>query len=271
MTPDEAEAVCKVVRARSGVVIDPSKTYVIETRLAVLARRDGYESLAELVQALSADEALMAAVTETLTHSETCFFRDRTPFHRFCDEMLPQLAARRDRPLRVWSAGCATGQEAYSLAMMIDEAAARSPGLKVELFASDLSERRLEKAQSGLYTQFEVQRGLPIRLLVRHFDREGELWVVSPRLRERIRWRRINLIAELKPVSHFDVIFCRNVLTMLDPALRPQLLERLARALTPDGWLVLGREETAAGVAALEPVNGWAGAFGRSDRIRAAA
>jgi chemotaxis protein methyltransferase CheR len=260
------------VLAQSGVVLDPTKTYILETRLAAVARREGFDGVGELIEALRQDEALMWLATEALTHSETCFFRDRAPFHRFRDEMLPALARRRERPLRIWSAGCSTGQEAYSLAMMVDEAAGAVPGLKVELFASDLSDRRLEKAQSGLYTQFEVQRGLPIRLLTRHFDKVDELWQARPRLREAIRWRKINLMAELKPVDHFDVIFCRNLVSMLAPEVRGSVLEKLARALTADGWLVLGAGETAAGLTdALEPVPAWPGAFGRTAAHRAAA
>ncbi len=274
MSPEDVEVICKVVHARSGVAVDPTKTYMIETRLTPVARRDGFEDLEALVNALRErrDDRLMWAVTEALTQGETSFFRDREPFTRFRDQMLPTLAAQRDGPLRVWSAACATGQEPYSMAMAIDEAIAQVPGLRVELFASDLSERRLEKAQSGLYTQFEIQRGLPIRLLVRHFEKVDELWRPSARLREMIRWRRINLLADLRPLGQFDVIFCRNVISTLDPALRPRVLEQMARALAPDGWLVLGRDETAAGLTeTLEPVDGWTGAFARSPGFRAAA
>ena len=272
MTPQAADMVCRLVHARSGVRLDPARIYMIEVRLTPIARRQGLETLDELIEALPGDEPLAWAATEALTQAETCFFRDRVPFHRFRDELLPGLAGRRERPLRVWSAGCATGQEAYSLAMMIDEAASAAPGLKVQLFASDLSERRLEKARSGLYSQFEVQRGLPIRLLLRHFDKADDLWQAAPRLRERIRWRQVNLMDPLKPVGHFDVVFCRNLIGMLDPDLRPAVLEKLARTMTPDGWLVLGAEESALGVTdALRPVEGWPGAFARSPDFRAAA
>ncbi|HEY2661165.1 MAG TPA: protein-glutamate O-methyltransferase CheR [Caulobacteraceae bacterium] len=274
MSPEDIEVVRKVVHARSGVAIDPTKTYAIESRLTPMARRDGFEDLAALVQALRErrDDALMWAVTEALTVGETSFFRDREPFAHFRDQMLPALSAQRDRPLRVWSAACATGQEPYSMAMAIEEAMVLAPGLRVDLFASDLSERRLEKAQSGLYTQFEVQRGLPIRQLVRHFEKVDELWRVSARLREMIRWRRINLLADLGPLGQFDVIFCRNVISTFDPALRTRGLEQMARALAPDGWLVLGHDETAAGLTeSLQPVDGWTGAFSRSPSFRAAA
>lgn len=274
MTPEDAEIVRQVVHARSGVAIDPAKTYVIETRLTPLARRDGYPDLDALISALRErrDEALLWAVTEALIQGETCFFRDREPFVQFRDSMLPALAVRRDRPLRIWSAACATGQEPYSMAMAVDEAVGHVPGLRVDLFASDLSERRLEKAQSGLYSQFEIQRGLPIRQLVKHFEKVDEMWRVSSRIRDSIRWRRINLLADLRPLGQFDVIFCRNLISLLDPALRRRVLDQMARALAPDGWLVLGQGESATGLTdSLDPAPGWTGAFARSPSFRNAA
>ncbi|MDR3507401.1 MAG: protein-glutamate O-methyltransferase CheR [Caulobacteraceae bacterium] len=274
MKSEDLETVRMVVHARSGVAVDISKEYAIESRLAPLARRDSFADVGELVQAIRArrDEGLMWSVTEALIQGETCFFRDREPFALFRDDMLPALAARADRPVRVWSAACSTGQEPYSLAMIVDEVAPRFPGLKVELFASDLSERRLEKAQSGLYTQFEVQRGLPIRLLVRHFEKVEEVWRLSQSLRQMVRFRRINLLADLRALGQYDVIFCRNVISSLDPALRGRVLEQMAQALAPGGWLVLGQDERPMGLTeALESISGWDGAFGRNPAFRAAA
>lgn len=274
MKPEDAEIVRLVVHARSGVSIDPHKTYSIESHLAPIARRDGYAGVEELIHAMRArrDEGLMWAVTEALIQGETSFFRDRTPFEKFRDEMLPALAARRDRPMRIWSAACSTGQEPYSLCMAIDEVAGELPNPQIELFATDLSERRLEKAQSGLYTQFEIQRGLPIRRLVRHFEKVDDLWRISPRLREMVRWRRVNLLADLRPLGQFDVIFCRNVICDLDPALRGRVLEQMARALSNDGWLVLGQNETADGLTeALKPVPGHSHAYARNPAHRVAA
>src|SRR5262249_16957555 len=145
------------------------------------------------------------------------------------------------RPLRIWSAACGAGQEIYSLAMLADAMA--ESGLQVELAASDLAERMLEKAQSGLYTQFEVQRGLPIRRLAAHFEKEGDLWRIAPRIRQMVRWRRINLIAGLNGLGPFDVILCRNVLSgMVEPA-REKVLAELASAMAPDGVLVTGLRE----------------------------
>jgi len=275
MKPEDIEVVRGVVLSRSGVVIDPTKTYLIESRLAPLARREGFASQADLIQAVRArrDDRLMWALTEALTSSETCFFRDRTPFDQFRDEILPELAVLRgDQPIRVWSAACSTGQEPYSLAMIVDAERANLPGARIELFASDLSERCLEKAQSGLYTQFEVQRGLPIRLLVRHFEQIEELWALSPRVRQMVRWRRINLLADLRALGQFDVIFCRNVISAFDEAVRRRVLEQLAAALPEDGRLILGLDETVIGVTeALQPVPGRRGVYVPNPGYRRAA
>jgi chemotaxis protein methyltransferase CheR len=174
--------------------------------------------------------------------------------------------------VRVWSAACGSGQEIYSLAMLAEEADALAPGGCVELFASDLSERALEKAQSGLYTQFEVQRGLPIRLLVRHFDKDGEMWSIAPRLRQMVRWRRINLLADLSRIGAFDVIFCRYVLSNSVESARAKILENLAAALSPEGCLFLGAGETVEGITeALSPIEDRPGLFVRNPAFRAAA
>ena len=275
MNPEAVELIRAVVHGRSGAVLDPSKTYLIESRLAPVVRREGFASLDDLVAAMRTgrEERLLWAVTEALTPTETGFFRDRAPFQSFREEILPQLAlAREGQPIRVWSAACATGQEPYSLAMIVDDERSKFPGARVELFGSDLSERCLEKAQSGLYTQFEVQRGLPIRMLVRHFEKDGEMWLLSPRLRQMVRWRRINLLADLRPLGQFDVIFCRNVIGGLDAATRVRLLEQLARALPPDGYLVLGQDETVGeATQALQPIPGRRGLYGLNPEFRAAA
>lgn len=275
MSPDDLEIIRAVVHARSGVVVDLAKTYLIESRLAPLVRREGYTTVVELVQAMRAggDDGLKWAVTEALSSGETSFFRDRTPFTHFREDILPALGSRRgDRPIRVWSAACSTGQEPYSLAMIVDDERSKLPGVRVELFGSDLSEGRLEKAQSGLYSQFEIQRGLPIRLLVRHFEKIDEMWAMSPQIRQMVRWRRINLLADLRPLGQFDVIFCRNVVNDFDPAARRLVLEQLARALPEDGVLVLGVEETVDGVTqALRPIPGRPGLYAPDPAYRKAA
>ncbi len=256
-------------------MVDPEKSYFIETRLAPVARREGFGSIEDMMDALRErrEDRMAWAVVEALAHGETAFFRDREPFDLFRNEVLPNLAAARGgQPVRIWSAACASGQEPYSLAMIIEDERGRLPGLSVELFASDIGERQLEKAQSGLFTQFEVQRGLPIRQLVAHFEQQDDMWAVSPRLRQMIRWRRVNLVAELGAAERFDVIFCRYVLSTLIEPMRERLLANLACALSPEGYLFLGQQETAAGLCdALRPVSGCPGLYARSAAARAAA
>ncbi len=275
MTPDEVAIIRRVVLARSGMSIDPEKTYRLETQLAPLVRREGFADLSEMIHTIQAkrDNALMWSVTEALTNNETCFFRDRAPFQQFREEILPELAARRgERAIRIWSAACSTGQEPYSLAMLIDDEMSKYPSLAIDLLGSDISERCLEKAQSGLYTQFEIQRGLPIRLLVRYFERNDEAWTLAPRIRQMVRWRRVNLLADLRGLGVFDVIFCRNVISGFDAQTARAVLEHLATALPDDGRLILGIDETLAGVTdAFTPLSGGRGVYSPNPEFRVAA
>jgi chemotaxis protein methyltransferase CheR len=275
MTPQEYELLAALAKSRAGLKIDPAKTYLIESRLAPLARRENFGATADLILALRSmrEERLIWATVEALTFNDTAFFRDRIPFKQFREEVLPVIARQRGPgPIRVWSAGCATGQEAYSLAMAAEEAQLPA-GVTVEIYGSDLSERCLEKAQSGLYTQFEVQRGLPIRQLLRHFEQvDDQNWQISPRVRQKIRWRRVNLATELGGSGRFDVIFCRNVVSGLDEAARKTVLEGLAALLPPDGFLTLGLNETAGEVTnAFKAIPGRAALYARNPAFQAAA
>jgi chemotaxis protein methyltransferase CheR len=275
MTPADIELLVALCRSRAGLRVDPAKPYLIDSRLAPLARREGYGSIGDMIKAMRAsrEERLIWAVVEAMTLNETAFFRDREPFDQFAQDILPTLARLRGgAPIRVWSAGCATGQEAYSLAMLVDEARGQLGAARIELFGSDLAEACLEKAQSGLYTQFEVQRGLPIKLLVQHFEKAEEMWALTPRIRQMVRWRRINLIADITKLGQFDVIFCRNVLSSFDEAVRKRVLENIAALLPGDGYLVLGVRESAADVTeAFKPVSGKPGLFARNPAFRVAA
>lgn len=275
MTPSDRELVSQLCATRVGVRVDPEKAYLIESRLAPVARRDGFGSVGDMLSMLRErrEDKLAWSIVEAMVQSESAFFRDREPFALFRDEVLPALARKRGaEPVRIWSAACAAGQEVYSLAMIVEDERGRLPGLKVELFGTDIGERQLEKAQSGLYTQFEVQRGLPIRQLVRHFEQSDENWRVSPRLRQMIRWRRVNLVADLSTAGRFDVIFCRYVLSTLIEPMKGRLLINLARALSPEGYLFLGGQESAAGLSdAFEPVAGRPGLYARNPAYRVAA
>jgi chemotaxis protein methyltransferase CheR len=273
MKPDDLEILRILVQSRSGVVIDTAKTYLIESRLGPVARREGFASLADLVAALRTrrDERLLWTVTEALTDTDTAFFRDAAVFDEFRDAILPRFAGPRSGPIRIWSAACASGQEPYSLAMALEDERSRLGGARVELFASDLSEACLEKAQSGLYTQFEVQRGLPIRLLVRHFERHGEMWRIAPTLAQAVRFRRINLLADLGALGRFEEIYCRYAVSQFEPGVRLRVLAQLAGLLSDDGILVLGQGEGVEGVEGLAAVAGHGGLFARTPQARESA
>ena len=275
MTAEEIAQVVSLCRARAGLKVAPDKTYLIESRLSPVARREGFDSIAALLEAVRAhrDDALTWGVVEAMAGGETAFFRDRTPFQQFRDEMVPQLLrARGGAPIRVWSAACATGQEIYSLAMLVDELAQADAGLRIELAASDLSRLALERAQTGLFNQFEVQRGLPIRLLTRHFDKDGDQWKLSPEIRGRVRWRRINLIAGLRQIGRFDVVFCRHVLGHMTEDAQRKVLEDLTCVVPPDGFLVLGLKEQVAGLGdTFQPIVGRPGLYRRNPQYQDAA
>ncbi len=237
MTPADFEHVARLAREEAGLELKSDKIFFAETRLASVARREGLASVEALVERLRAgdDPALSRAAAEALASQETSFFRDRAVFDRLQNEVFPALAARRDRPLRVWSAGCSTGQEVYSLALASEAEGAGGPPL--ELFASDLSERALQKARAGLFSHFEVQRGLPIRMLLRHFEKVDDLWRVSARLRQGVRWAQVNLIDDLARTGPFDVVLCRNVVAQFTPEAAERALAQLEQVLTPDGCL----------------------------------
>jgi chemotaxis protein methyltransferase CheR len=243
---DEIDFVAEIARAGAGLMIDPEKVYLLESRLAPVARREGFGSIREMLVSARQrrEEKLLWAVVEALAQGETSFFRDPGVFRRIRDEMLPERADRSGgEAIRLWSAGCSGGQETYSLALMAEEAAGASPN-GVEILGTDLSERALEKAQAGIYTQFEVQRGLPIRLLTQHFEPKDDLWALSPRIRAMVRWKRLNLCKDFRSPGQFDIVLCRYVLDGMVPAARQRALEQLAAALAPGGYLVLGAGET---------------------------
>lgn len=273
MSPEEITVLTELARRRSGVIIDPEKSYLVESRLGPVARREGFKSIREMVRAIATrrEEWLIWAAVEAMANTETLFFRDRTPFEQFRNDILPALA-RLNRPVRLCSLGCATGQEPYSVAMLIEQERDRFPGLKADILACDLSERCLEKAQSGMYTQFEVQRGLPTRLLIKHFEREDETWTLSPRIRQQVRWKRMNLLNDLRGLGQFDAIFLRNVLNAFDAPTRKQVLEQVALAMPEEGYLILGQTETVMGVTdAFRPVTGRRGLYTRNPAHRVAA
>jgi len=189
-------------------------------------------------------------IVEAMTTNESFFFRDIKPFDQFKTFVLPQLLRVRaaTRSLRIWSAACSSGQEPYSLAMILTEMRAQLAGWRIEIVATDLSTEILDKAQAGLYTQFEVQRGLPIQLLVKYFKQSGDRWQIDEAIRKMVQFRTFNLLDDMGPLGRFDVVFCRNVLIYFDQPTKSAVLGRVARQLAPDGYLYLGGAETVLGI-----------------------
>ncbi len=251
MTPQEYEYVCKILKERSGLLLAADKQYLIESRLLPLARRAGLSGIADLVLKMkSGADALIVEVVEAMTTNETFFFRDKIPFDNFKDTIVPDLIKARAgrKSLRVWCAAASTGQEPYSLAMLLKEMGPALNGWRVEIVATDLSQEVLEKSKSGIYSQFEVQRGLPIQMLVKHFDQVGEFWQIKPEVRSMVQFRQLNLLKDFSHLGKFDVIFCRNVLIYFDQETKIDVFSRLLKANETDGYLLLGAAETVVGL-----------------------
>lgn len=266
MTPAEFDMLAAQVRQRSGLVVGRDKFYLLESRLVPIARRRGLAGLDDLVTlvARGGDEELLREITEAMTTNESFFFRDMRPFEIFSAETLPHLLKLRAgmKRLRIWSAACSSGQEPYSLAMILQDHAAELEGWTVELLGTDLSTEMLDKARIGLYSQFEVQRGLPVQMLMAHFSRVGQHWQIAPGLRSMVAFERVNLIDDLSPLGEFDVVFCRNVLMYFDLPTRAKVLDNIARQIPLDGALYLGGAETVLGTTdRFRPVPGQRGVY----------
>jgi chemotaxis protein methyltransferase CheR len=250
VTPMDYEFLRKLLKERSGLDLSSDKQYLVESRLTPLARRVGLSDIAELIAKIkSGSEALTLEVVEAMTTNETFFFRDKIPFDHLRQTVLPELVQARAnrRSLRIWCAASSTGQEPYSIAMCIKEFAALA-GWRVEIVATDLSQGVLEKSRAGIFSQFEVQRGLPIQMLVKYFTQTGELWQLNADVRAMVQHRQLNLLQDFSHLGMFDVIFCRNVLIYFDQDTKINIFDRLARALEPDGVLALGAAESVVGI-----------------------
>ena len=251
MTPMDYEFLRKLLKERSGLDLSPDKQYLVESRLIPLARKVGLPGITELVQKMkSGPDALTAEVVEAMTTNETFFFRDQVPFDHLRETMLPALLQARAsrRSLRIWCAAASTGQEPYSIAMCLKELGAALAGWRVDIIGTDLSQAVLEKSRAGIFSQFEVQRGLPIQLLVKHFTQVGELWQLNADVRSMVQFRQLNLLHDFSQLGTFDVIFCRNVLIYFDQDTKAGIFERLAKVVESDGFLVLGAAESVVGI-----------------------
>jgi chemotaxis protein methyltransferase CheR len=251
VTPLDYEYLRKILKERSGLDLSLDKQYLVESRLIPLARRAGLAGIPQLVAKMqNGAAALTSDVVEAMTTNETFFFRDKIPFDHFRDIILPELMqARANRKsIRIWSAASSTGQEPYSIAMCLKEKAAQLAGWRFEIVATDLSQEVLEKSKAGIYNQFEVQRGLPIQLLVKYFTQTGELWQINGDLRGMLQHRQLNLLQDFSHLGRFDVVFCRNVLIYFDQETKTNTFERIGKAMEPDGMLMLGAAESVVGI-----------------------
>lgn len=251
MTPDDFAYLAEFLRRRSGLLLPSHKSHLIEGRLLPVARRFGFRDVNSLVRELRhARYALASAVTEAMTTNESSFFRDATGFDLFRDAVLPDLIAARakEKRLRIWSAACAAGQEALSIAMILDDLKLTAQGWSIDIVATDLSSDSIARAETGIYSPFEVQRGLSLARLNAHFTQDGASWRVNDSLRRMIVFRTFNLLDSYGWLGDIDVVFCRNVLIYFDHKTKMQVLDKMAETLTSDGTLLLGHLETTVGL-----------------------
>jgi chemotaxis protein methyltransferase CheR len=249
ITATDFAFVSSLVRRRSAIVLEPGKEYLVEARLLPVARKVGADGLAGLVSMLQRtpeSNPLYGQVIDALTTNETSWFRDRHPFDAITEHVLPKVISdgRPDRTFRIWSAACSSGQEAYSLIMTLNDRLVMHPGWRLDMLATDLSAEILDQAKAGVYSQLEVNRGLPAPMLVRHFERRGAAWQIKDSLRKSVTFRAMNLAQPFPSVPQMDVIMLRNVLIYFDIATKRQVLAQMRRVLRPGGLLFLGAAET---------------------------
>jgi chemotaxis protein methyltransferase CheR len=250
MNAAEFSFLSDLLRRRSGLVLTPNKIPLVRSRLLPVARRFGFKKVDALMRELQyGREALVRAVTEAMTTNESFFFRDPEAFENFEEMILPALLKRRaaSKRFRIWSAACAMGQEPYSLAMILDDHRLGERGWDVDLLATDFNSDSVARAKEGLYAQFEIKRGLSLRRVIGHFVQEEAGWRISDPLRRAVNFRAFNLLDSFGWIGEVDVIFCRNVLMYFDSETKADVLRRLAHVVAPDGYLVLGQNETASG------------------------
>lgn len=270
MKQEDFELFSRLVKARSGLILTNDKAYLLESRLMPVMRAFSLKSLEEMAFILRSrhDEALINAITEAMATNESFFFRDNKPFNLFRNNLLPQLLSSRaaKKQIRIWSAAVSSGQEAYSLAMICCEEAAKLQGWKVDILGTDLSKEMIERAKSGMYSQFEVQRGLPIAMLMKYFTQlGGDKWQIKENIRQMVQYRECNLLNDFGPIGTFDIIYCRNVLIYFDQPTKKKVLEAMVNRLAPDGALFLGGAETVLGITKKFKPGGQQGFYVKAD------
>jgi chemotaxis protein methyltransferase CheR len=276
MTVTDFEFICQILRERSGLVLTNDKAYLLESRLLPVARKWKLATFDDLVRIIRSkmDEAVIRDVVEAMTTNESFFFRDTKPFDQFKALVLPALLKSRaaSRTIRIWSAACSSGQEPYSLAMILSEMAAQLNGWKIEIVGTDLSTEILNRAKEGMYSQFEVQRGLPITMLVKNFAQIGDRWQINAKIRGMVQYKEFNLLQDPMPLGRFDVVFCRNVLIYFDQPTKTRVLNSVSKLMPEDGFLFLGGAETVLGITdKFQMVPGQRGVYGVASASASAA
>lgn len=272
ISPEQFDYLANLVKQRSGLALSRDKLYLVESRLQPLARAHGCADLPSLVQLVrtQSPERVVVDIVEAMTTNESSFFRDTKPFEQLRKRVLPRVltspGAQSGKHLRIWSAACSTGQEPYTIAISLLEESAQLAGWKSSILATDIAQHVLRRAEVGTYTQFEVQRGMPIQLLLKYFEQQPQSqWKVKDAVRALVRFRTLNLLESYAALGNFEIIFCRNVLIYFDEATKSSVLDRLAQSLTPDGVLFLGSTENILGLTtALKPLEGEHGLFVRA-------
>lgn len=241
-----------MLRQQSGLVVGEDKVYLLESRLLPLARKFNLNTIEEICTKLRSgqDAKLSEAVVESMTTNESSFFRDTKPFDQFKQVILPALLQQNaaKKSMRIWSAASSSGQEAYSLAMILSDMGPRLSGWNIDILGTDLSKEMVDRAIEGSYSQFEVQRGLPIAMLMKYFRQEGDKWKISDAIKSMVKYRTYNLLHDLSSLGQFDVIFCRNVLIYFDAPTKTKILDAMHKMLPPHGTLLLGGAETVLGI-----------------------
>jgi len=266
MKPDDFEFLATLVKDRSGLVLTPDKSYLLESRLMPVARKRGMKGLEDLVASMRTrmDNMLADEITEAMTTNESFFFRDIKPFDIFRDVVLPNALKKRasTKKLRIWCAAASSGQEPYSLGMLLKEAGPKLAGWKIEIIGTDISKDILNKAREGMYSQFEVQRGLPVQLLVKYFKKKDDLWQIDDAIRSMVQYKEFNLLESMQSFGTFDIVFCRNVLIYFHQPTKSDVLARMSRQMADDAVLYLGGAETVLGISdAFQPVKGLRGLY----------
>ena len=246
MKPEDFQFFADFLKRQSGIAVHPRKTHIVESRLMPVARRHGFKDVGAFITELRSNNRFDSAVVEAMTTHESYFFRDKSSFDHIRQTMLPRLMKMRktSKCIRIWCAGVSTGQEPYSLAMVLDGLVERLAGWEISILATDIDTEVMNRASAGFYSEFEILRGLPIQMLARHFSREEDGWRLSNAIRERVHFKIFNLLDSFDTLGTFDIIFCRNVLIHFDPEAKHNVLSRFHATLAPEGYLVLGSDET---------------------------